>query len=176
MSAVMHVPLRRRSHGLSSLLILALMACASTRGQSCRDRDDATTSQPTTDPTTSPTTDPTGPGTGGSIDDTEVADLDRAMSDVLREVYDKAERTAWKQEGGPGGLVFTLEYGLGRAHARSAKDGLLAGMGRRGFTVDRTLDDEAVTTVFASRNGLPVIVTVDVGATICAVTVDRGGP
>jgi len=166
--------MRRGLRGLRLFVLLSLVACASARGKDCRDHDDTTTSQPTTSP--GPTTDPTGPGTAGSIDDTEVADLDRVMLDVLREAYGQAQRSTWKREDGPGSRAFTLEYGLGRSHARSSADELQAGMTRRGFTIDRVLDDEAVTTVFASQGGFPVIVTVDVGATTCIVTVERAGP
>lgn len=167
-------PTRRGLRGLRFFVLVSLAACASARGKDCRDDDDTTTSQPTTSP--GPTTDPTGPGTAGGIDDAEVADLDRAMLAVLREVYGQAQRSTWRREDGPGSRVFTLEYGLGRAHARPAAGDLQAGMSRRGFTIDRVLDDDTVTTVFASRGGFPVIATLDVGATTCIVTVERAGP
>lgn len=167
-------PVQRGLRGLRGFLLMSLVACASVRERDCRGHDDTTTSQPTTSP--GPTTDPTGSGTAGNIDDAEVADLDRAMLDVLRAVYGQAQRSTWKREDGPGSRVFTLEYGLGRAHTRSAADDLQSGLNGRGFAVDRVLDDEAVTTVFAARGGFPVIVTVDVGATNCVVTVERAGP
>lgn len=167
-------PSRRGLHGLRILVLTSLVACASTRGKDCRDHDDTTTSQPTT--SLGPTTDATGTGTAGNIDDAEVAGLDKVVLDVLRGVYGQAQRSTWKREDGPGSRVFTLEYGLGRSHERSVADDLQAGMNSRGFTIDRVLDDEAVTTVFASRGGFPIIVTLDVGAKTCVVTVERAGP
>lgn len=167
-------PMRRGSSVLRCFVLMSVMACASARGTDCRDHDDTTTSQPTT--SSGPTTATTGSGTGASIDDAEVADLDRAAIAVLAEVYGQARRASWKREDGPGSIVFTLEYGLGQRHARANADALQAAMSRRGFTLDRVLADEAVTTVFASRGGFPVIFTLDVGSTSCIVTVDRAGP
>jgi hypothetical protein len=166
----------RRSSPLHTLLLLSLVACASTRGRDCRPDDDTTTSQPTTDPTTSPTTSPTSAGTAGDIDDAAVADLDRAVTAALTEVYAQAHRTGWKRESGPGSVVFTLEYELSRPHTAAAADALQASLLRRGFTVDRVLADAEVTTVFAAREGFPTIVTLDVGAKRCVVSSERAGP
>lgn len=163
----------RRSSTLHAFLLISLVACASTRGRDCNHNDDVTTSQPTTSPTT---TSPTSAGTAGDIDDADVADLDRAVTAVLGEVYGRALRSAWKREDGPGSVVFTLEYGLDRPHTAAAADALQAGLVRRGFTIDRVLADAEGTTVFAAREGFPVIVALDVGAKRCVVSSERAGP
>ena len=161
-------------------LLLALVACASTGGRGCRPDDDTTTSSPTS-PTSGPATGvttgvTTGVGTAGDIDDADIAELDRRISGVLGQVYGQARRTGWRRDVGPGSVVFTLEYGLGRAHSRAAMTPLQAGLTGQSFVVDRVLDDADVTTVFASRDGFPVIVSVDVGSTSCVVSVERAGP
>lgn len=141
------------------------MACASGRAK-CHDGDDTTTGAPVT----------TSAGTDGEIDDSGVLDVDRALQGLLVEVYREARRSGVKREAGPGSLVYTLEYALGQAHSRPAAVVLEAEMTALGFAVDRVLDDERVTTVFAARGGFPVIVTVDIGAKTLVVTVERAGP
>lgn len=167
---------RRPRRGLQPALQLALVACASTGGRDCRPDDDTTTTSPTSPATSVTTGVTTGVGTAGDIDDTSVAELDRRITGVLGQVYGQARRTGWRREVGPGSVVFTLEYGLGRAHTRAAGGPLQAGLTDQSFVVDRVLDDAEVTTVFAARDGFPVIVSVDVGSTTCVVSVERAGP
>lgn len=168
----------RMSRCLHPLVLVLLVACASTRAKACHDGDDTTT-QTTTAATaaTAATTSPsTGGATAGEIDDAEVLAVDRALQGLLGGVYREAQRSSWKRESGPGSIVFTLEYSLGQAHTKAAAATLSAGMTSHGFTVDRVLDDDAVTTVFAARDGFPVSVTVDVGARTLVATVERAGP
>lgn len=165
----------RMSRCLHPLALVLLVACASTRGKACHDDDDTTTHATTA--ATAATTGPSTSGaTAGDIDDTDVAAVDRALQGLLGEVYREAKRSSWKRESGPGSIVFTLEYSLGEAHKKAAAAALSAGMTSHGFTVDRVLDDDAVTTVFAARDGFPVSVTVDVGASTLVATVERAGP
>lgn len=165
------VAARSRVSRLSLALSFMLVACASASERGCHRDDD--TPHVTTSASAGPTT---GSGTAGDIDDAELAALDRAVDGALDQVYGGAMRRAWKREDGPGSVVFTLEYTLTRAHTRASAADLQASMAGRGFAVDRVLDDATVTSVFAARDGFPVIVTVDVGATLCVVTAERAGP
>jgi hypothetical protein len=166
------MPPRQHLGRLSSLVVVLLTACASARGTACH-HDDNTTTQATTQATTSPST---SGGTAGDIDDAEVAGLDRTLAGLLNDVYGGARRTGWKREDGPGSVVYTLEYSFAGTHTNATTAALQTGMAGRGFTVDRVFADEQVTTVFAARGGFPVIVTVDIGATKCVITVERAGP
>jgi hypothetical protein len=152
-------------------LVFLLMACASARTRCHPDEPPATTGNPSTTSNPSTTT-----GAAGEIDDSEVVAVDRALQALLKEIYRDARRTTWKREDGPGSRVFTLEYSLAQAHTQPAAVVLQGEMLARGFEVDRVLDDERVTTVFAAHAGFPVIVTVDVGAKLLVATVERAGP
>ncbi|MBK9754622.1 MAG: hypothetical protein IPO88_14160 [Nannocystis sp.] len=165
----------RMSRHLHPLALVLLVACASTRAKACHDGDDTTT-QTTTAATAATTSPSTGAATAGEIDDTDVVAVDRALQALLGGIYREARRSSWKRESGPGSIVFTLEYSLGQAHSKASVAALSAGMTSHGFTVDRVLDDDAVTTVFAARDGFPVSVTVDVGASTLVATVERAGP
>lgn len=124
--------------------------------------------------------DVTGSATGGlepgEIDDPELAALDRDVTAVLAATYGQVRRSGWRREPGPTGVVFTLEYALGRAHARADLAGLTSALSGRGFAIDSTLDDPATSTIFAARPGAPLIVAVDAGATTATVTVQRMRP
>lgn len=109
----------------------------------------------------------------GEIDDPEVAALDRDVVTVLDATYGQARRSVWRREAGATGAVFTLEYALGRAHARADLARLQSGLSGRGFSIDSALDDPATSTVFANRQGVPLIVAVDVGQAAAIVTVQR---
>ena len=161
---------RRPGPARYPLALVLVMACAS--GQTrCNDDTPTTTSAPpvTTGPATTA-------GSSGEIDDSDVLAVDRALQDLFREIYRDARRASWKRQEGPGSLVYTLEYSLAQAHSRPAAVVLEAELLARGFEVDRVLDDERVTTVFAAHGGFPVIVTVDIGAKVVVATVERAGP
>lgn len=156
---------RRRALALAVLL----MACAAPRTRPEPNEPPETTGAPTTGATTSALS-------AGEIDDSDVAAVDRDLQAVLKAIYRDARRTGWKREDGPGSLVFTLDYSLAQAHSRPATLALQREMLARGFEIDRVLDDERGTTVFAAHAGFPVIVTVDLGMKLLVATVERAGP
>lgn len=147
-----------------------LLACATGQGQGCR-RDGTTTGDTTQPPTTSTTGVATN-GTAGEIDDGTAADIDRELAGALADVYGQPRRAAWRREG----TVYTLDYDLPRAHARADVEPLRSALVRRGFEIDRVLDDAAVSSIFAAKTGTPLSVTVDVGATRLVAAIELAGP
>lgn len=173
------IPSPRRAHtGRRALaVVFLLMACTSPQARCHHNEPPGTTDNPPTTTGPSTTTSPsTTTGSTGEIDDSDVAAVDRALQALLTEIYRDARRTSWKRENGPGSHVFTLEYSLSQAHTQPAAVTLQGEMLARGFEIDRVLDDERVTTVFAAHAGFPVIVTVDIGAKLLVATVERAGP
>lgn len=166
---------RPAASGRRALAVVFLLAACASPQTRCHHEPPETTSTPPT--TAAPTTAaPTSEGSAGEVDDSEVAAVDRALQALLTEIYRDARRTTWRREDGPGSRVFTLEYALAQAHTRPAAVTLQSELLARGFEVDRVLDDERVTTVFAAHAGFPVIVTVDIGAKLLVATVERAGP
>lgn len=161
---------RRAASGRRALAVVFLLAACASPQTRCHHEPPETTGTP---PTTAA---PTSEGSAGEVDDSEVAAVDRALRALLTEIYRDARRTTWRREDGPGSRVFTLEYALAQAHTRPAAVTLQSELLARGFEVDRVLDDERVTTVFAAHAGFPVIVTVDIGAKLLVATVERAGP
>lgn len=162
---------RRAASGRRALAVVFLLAACASPQTRCHHEPPETTGTPPT--TAAPST---SEGSAGEVDDSEVAAVDRTLQAVLTEIYRDARRTTWRREDGPGSRVFTLEYALAQAHTRPAAVVLQSELLGRGFEVDRVLDDERVTTVFAAHAGFPVIVTVDIGAKLLVATVERAGP
>lgn len=167
---------------LISLLPALLLACAS--GQSRCGHDPQTT-------TTGVTTDSgsggsgsggsasAGSGSGGSageIEDATVAAIDGELQAALSGVYGQARRTSWRSAAGPAGTAFTIEYGLGRAHARADLAALQSGLTGRGFVIDRALDEATSSTIFAAKGDSPLTVVVEVGKSTLTASVERLAP
>lgn len=160
-----------------SLIPVLLLACAS--GQSrCGHDPHTTTTGVTTDSASggSATGGSASGGSAGEIEDAAVAAIDGELRAALSAVYGQAQRTTWRSEAGPAGTAFTIEYGLGRAHARADLAALQSGLTSRGFTIDRALDEATSSTIFAERGGSPLSVLVEVGKSTLTASVERLAP
>ena len=115
-------------------------------------------------------------GSAGEIEDAAVAAIDGELRATLSAVYGQAKRASWRSAAGPSGTAFTLEYDLGRAHARADLAALQSGLTSRGFQIDRALDEETSSTIFAERSGSPLSVLVEVGAAKLTASIERLTP
>lgn len=111
----------------------------------------------------------------GEIDDAGVADLDRALVEVLTRLYHGARRTAWRREDGPDGPTFTLNYAISDAHTLPAAL-IEAELTAHDFRVERAQNDPIVTTISAVRGELAVTLTAEVGTRVIVARVERSQP
>lgn len=159
---------------LGPLLPALLLACAS--GQSrCGHDPQTTTTGATTESASTGAASASG-GAAGEIEDAAVAAIDGELRATLSAVYGPAKRASWRSAAGPSGTAFTIEYDLGRAHARADLAALQSGLASRGFQIDRALDEETSSTIFAERSGSPLSVLVEVGAAKLTASIERLTP
>lgn len=159
------------------LLPALLLACASSQSRCGHDPQTTTTGATTESATSgSATSGSASGGSAGEIEDAAVAAIDGELRATLSAVYGQAKRASWRSAAGPSGTAFTIEYDLARAHARADLAALQSGLTSRGFQIDRALDEESSSTIFAERSGSPLSVLVEVGAAKLTASIERLTP